>query len=444
MARVFISYRRNDSRWATGRLYDRLAEVLGRENLFFDVSDIEPGEDFVAKIGEIVGRCDILLAVIGPTWLSIQGKNGQRRLEDPEDLIRVEIGAALRRNVRVIPLLVDGAEMPEEGQLPADIASLARRNAREFSFNRFHADVDSFIRVLERVLVSPEAKDQKVQEPSPAQAQAPASAPIATDLPFTISIETVGGVATPLIRKGSDLPATAGEVFSTHEDNQSVVAVQLFAGERPLTQDNVFIGRFELRDIPPAPRGQPQIAIQATVDRALILTVSAQNQATGQQEVLDAVDLTKVELSEEMRGGSATKTTDSLRDSPVDFSSRPQAAGKGFKGAVGDYFAELFGQPKPAREKGAENIFSEIFGAGFGSFKDFAQAKNIDCETNLILSSADAGAGTERTINTGNGKRVKVKIQPGMTSGQVLRLRGLGLQDGSRTGDLYVKIIVKD
>lgn len=124
MARVFISYRRNDSRWAAGRLYDRLAEVLGRENVFFDVSDIEPGEDFVAKIGEIVGRCDILLAVIGPTWISILGPKGQRRLDDPTDLIRVEVSAALKRNIRVIPLLVDGAEMPEERMLPADIAAL--------------------------------------------------------------------------------------------------------------------------------------------------------------------------------------------------------------------------------------------------------------------------------------------------------------------------------
>ena len=444
MARVFISYRRNDSRWATGRLYDRLAEVLGRENLFFDVSDIEPGEDFAAKIGEIVGRCDILLAVIGPTWLSVQGKNGLRRLDDPQDLVRVEIGAALERKIRVIPLLVDGAEMPAENNLPADIAGLARRNAREFSFNCFHADVDSFIRVLERVLAGAGAKDQKVQEPPAAQMQRPASAPIATDLPFTISIETVGGVATPLIRKGRGLPAAAREVFSTHEDNQSVVAVQLFGGERQQTKDNVFIGRFELRDIPPAPRGQPQIAIQATVDRSLILTVSAQNQATGQQEVLDAVDLTKVELSEEMRAGPAAQTTDSLRDSPVDFSQRSQAAGKGFKGAVGDFFAGFFGQPEPARQKSVEDNFSGIFGDRFGSFEDFAQAQNLDREMNLTLSSTDAGAGTECTIDTGGGKHVKVKIPPGMISGQALRLRGLGLQDGSRTGDLYLKIIVKD
>src|SRR5215471_10809896 len=140
MARVFISYRRRDSQWVAGRLYDRLAEVIGRDHLFFDVSDIEPGEDFVSRIREIVGRCDVLLAVIGPNWATITDDVGRRRLDNSGDLIRIEIAAALERNIRVIPILVDGASMPEEHQLPSELAPLARRNAHDVSFARFHTD----------------------------------------------------------------------------------------------------------------------------------------------------------------------------------------------------------------------------------------------------------------------------------------------------------------
>ena len=106
MARVFISYRRSESRWAAGRLYDRLAEVIGREHLFFDVSDIEPGEDFVQRIREIVGVCDVLIAVIGPTWSAVQDGSGKPRLMNPRDLVRIEIASALQRNIRVIPILI--------------------------------------------------------------------------------------------------------------------------------------------------------------------------------------------------------------------------------------------------------------------------------------------------------------------------------------------------
>ena len=112
MARVFISYRRSETRWAAGRLYDRLAEVIGREHLFFDVSDIEPGEDFVQRIREIVGACDVLIALIRPTWSAVQDGSGKPRLMNPRDLVRIEIASALQRNIRVIPILIDGAVMP--------------------------------------------------------------------------------------------------------------------------------------------------------------------------------------------------------------------------------------------------------------------------------------------------------------------------------------------
>src|SRR4249919_3848264 len=155
MARIFISYRRGDTRWAACRMYDRLVEKLGKESAFLDVTDIEPGEDFSDKIGQIIARCDVLLVVIGPTWLTLTDRAGRRRLDDPRDLVRIEIAAALQRNIRVIPVLLDETVMPQEQELPEELAALARRNAREVSYNRFHSDLDSLIRVLERVLAIP-------------------------------------------------------------------------------------------------------------------------------------------------------------------------------------------------------------------------------------------------------------------------------------------------
>ena len=127
--RVFISYRRQDSAWPARQLYEALAARFGASNIFKDVDDIEPGEDFVDKITAAVAQCDVLLALIGPHWMSMADGKGQRRLDDPEDFVRVEIGAALARNVRVIPILIDGAPMPPAAELTPDLAPMVRRQA---------------------------------------------------------------------------------------------------------------------------------------------------------------------------------------------------------------------------------------------------------------------------------------------------------------------------
>src|SRR5574337_1156833 len=108
---VFISYRREDSGGYAGRIYDRLTSRLGRENVFFDVDTIPPGRDFVEVLSERVAKCDALLAVIGKHWVVSADSNNRRRLDDPNDFVRIEIEAALNRNVPVIPVLVDGAAM---------------------------------------------------------------------------------------------------------------------------------------------------------------------------------------------------------------------------------------------------------------------------------------------------------------------------------------------
>ena len=120
--------------------------------VFKDVDSIELGDDFVAAITAAVESCAVLLAVIGVRWLEATDEYGQRRLDDPEDFVRLEIEAALERGVRVIPVLVEGARMPGSVQLPASLAKLARRQALELSPARFGSDLEKLLRVLDKIL----------------------------------------------------------------------------------------------------------------------------------------------------------------------------------------------------------------------------------------------------------------------------------------------------
>ena len=160
-AKVFISYRREDSAGHAGRLLDRITSYFGdRIEIFMDVDSIAPGEDFIQVIENAVGACEILVAVIGNEWLTITDESGKRRLDNPEDFVRVEIAAALKRNVRVIPVLVQGARMPRRDQLPEPLVNLTRRNAIEVSDARWKYDADRLIKTIEEVssLESPGAE----------------------------------------------------------------------------------------------------------------------------------------------------------------------------------------------------------------------------------------------------------------------------------------------
>ena len=146
--RIFISYRHQETAWPAQQLYDVLVEHFPREQVFKDIDNIGPGEDFVERITAAVESCDALLALIGPEWLTITNKKGQRRLDDPDDFVRLEIEAALTRSVRVIPILVDGATMPRVEELPPSLAGLVRRQALEVSPARFDFDTSPLLKVL--------------------------------------------------------------------------------------------------------------------------------------------------------------------------------------------------------------------------------------------------------------------------------------------------------
>jgi hypothetical protein len=150
--RIFISYRREETAYPAGWLFDRLAKHFGGRQVFKDVDSIDLGDDFVEVISGAVGSCDALLALIGDQWLTITDAHGRRRLDNPDDFVRLEIEAALTRGVRVIPILIDGARMPRADELPDSMATLVRRQALELSPNRFNSDTSRLLRVLDQVL----------------------------------------------------------------------------------------------------------------------------------------------------------------------------------------------------------------------------------------------------------------------------------------------------
>jgi hypothetical protein len=150
--RIFISYRREETAYPAGWLYERLADRFGTGQVFKDVDSIQLGDDFVEVITRAVGSCDVLLALMGDEWLTITDEHGRRRLDDPDDFVRLEIEAALSRRVRVIPILVDGATMPRADELPDSLAKLVRRQALELSPSRFEFDTSRLLKVLETTL----------------------------------------------------------------------------------------------------------------------------------------------------------------------------------------------------------------------------------------------------------------------------------------------------
>jgi len=161
VGRIFISYRREDTAYPAGWLFDRLTEHFDAGQVFKDVDSIELGDDFVEAISTAVGSCDVLLALIGDQWLTITDARGRRRLEDPDDFVRVEIEAALSRNVRVIPILVDGASMPSANEIPPSLAGLVRRQALELSPSRFDFDSGRLLNVLDKTLADVRADEDE-------------------------------------------------------------------------------------------------------------------------------------------------------------------------------------------------------------------------------------------------------------------------------------------
>ena len=149
MAGIFINYRRDDAPGVAGRLFDYLAGRFSKDDLFMDVDAMKPGVDFAKQLDTQVSQCRVLLAVIGPHWLDATDKTGARRLDNEKDYVRLELASALKRDIAVIPVLVDGATMPAEETLSDDLKPLAYRHALELRHSRFSADADAIVHALE-------------------------------------------------------------------------------------------------------------------------------------------------------------------------------------------------------------------------------------------------------------------------------------------------------
>jgi len=169
---IFISYRRDDTAGEAGRLFDDLVRTFGDDSVFMDVAGINPGIDFRKAIDDNVATCGVLLAMIGPNWAAIAGSSGERRLDDPNDFVRLEVAAALARNIAVIPVLVHDAKMPHPDQLPDALKDLAFRNSVEITHARWNSDVQLLTKALAQYIT-----------PSSATNTEPVHATVAVQLP---------------------------------------------------------------------------------------------------------------------------------------------------------------------------------------------------------------------------------------------------------------------
>ena len=161
MTAIFVSYRREDAAGWVGRLVDVMKQGFPTVPVFFDISAIKGGEDFGQAIGRSLASCRVLLALIGPRWLTAKGEHGERRLDEAEDFVRVEVKTALERGVYVIPVLLGGARMPRAAELPADLSSLARHQAHEITDSRWGYDCEQLLGVIEEALGVPAQRSKR-------------------------------------------------------------------------------------------------------------------------------------------------------------------------------------------------------------------------------------------------------------------------------------------
>jgi TIR domain-containing protein len=170
MAKITISYRRDDSMDITGRIFDRLTSRYGRETVFRDIDSIPPGLDFREHIRASIEDSDVLMVVVGPRWMG-GSRHGHPRIHAETDYVRIEVEAALNRHIPVIPLLVGGADMPQPSQLPENIREFAYRNAVQIDSGR---DFDHHMNGL----IAPRTRScsarkrmhpQRAQDPAPSR-----------------------------------------------------------------------------------------------------------------------------------------------------------------------------------------------------------------------------------------------------------------------------------
>lgn len=177
---IFINYRREDSNWNALAIYNELQKYFSKDQIFKDFNAIRPGDDFVESIAGALQRCDVLLVLIGSKWLDVIDDTGKLRLQDPDDFVRLEISKALSRNIKVVPVMLDGAKMPQRELLPEPLQNLTRRQLVEIDPTRFEDDVRKLADAIRKILA--ESGYQTFQEPNIPR---PAPQPLITPEPVS-------------------------------------------------------------------------------------------------------------------------------------------------------------------------------------------------------------------------------------------------------------------
>ena len=269
---IFISYRRDDTEGEAGRLFDDLVRSFGDDSVFMDVSDIRPGVDFRKEIDANVASCGVLLAIIGPKWTSISGQNG-RRLDDPNDFVRLEIVSALARDVAVIPVLVHDAKMPRPDELPEALKDLAFRNSVEITHARWNSDVQLLTKALAPYVAPTASTDTtpvhatvSVQLPPPTapagkqRSTRPSSAPLVAGI-VVAAVLALGVIAFLFFRNNSPVAAPPGPKPVANESSASL--------------GNAFLGTWSN---PSALRDNGLVRLDVSVDDAQVMTIHAWGQ----------------------------------------------------------------------------------------------------------------------------------------------------------------------
>ncbi|MEO6080501.1 MAG: TIR domain-containing protein [Steroidobacteraceae bacterium] len=220
---IFISYRRSDNPDATGRIYDRLVAEFGKTRVFKDVDSIPLGTDFRGHLNQIVGGCAVVLAIIGPSWADTRSNAGQRRLEDPDDFVRIELEAALARGIPVVPVLVGNATMPGVTQLPTSLAELAYRQSIQVRPDPdFHNDATRLVSALQ-VILDPDAPPR----PIPSRTEASAGGSSKWMIACAAAMLAAAALAFPALKHLQEvpLPETRVDIVTPNTDDLASFAI---------------------------------------------------------------------------------------------------------------------------------------------------------------------------------------------------------------------------
>ena len=162
MSGIFINYRRDDSGEHAAKLFSQLRKQFDDQHIFIDVYRIEPGTRFTEEIETALTKCDFFLAVIGMNWLTITDKNGRPRIESASDLVRNEIEFALQNELEIIPILVDGASMPESEKLPNSLRGLTSFQAMTLQSKGLKKEVAQIVGRIDRIRRTRQSKREEI------------------------------------------------------------------------------------------------------------------------------------------------------------------------------------------------------------------------------------------------------------------------------------------